>query len=71
MGRLSLFIMGEKDLRDSEIAGGVEKGQVHPLKWRDGLQWALVEEVLVDLKRGKRRWKQLEWWRLQWRILKQ
>ena len=63
--------MGEKDLRDSEIAGGVEKGQVHPIKWRDGLQWALVEEVLVDLKRRKRRWKQLEWWRLQWRILKQ
>jgi hypothetical protein len=25
----------------------------------------------VDLKRRKRRWKQLEWWRLQWRILKQ
>jgi len=63
--------MGEKDSRDSEKAGGVEKGQVHPLKWRDGLQWALVEEVLVDLKRRKRRWKQLEWWRLQWRILKQ
>ena len=63
--------MGEKDSRDSEKAGGVEKGQVHPLKWRDGLQWALVEEVLVDLKRRKRRWKKLEWWRLQWRILKQ
>ena len=63
--------MGEKDSRDSEKAGGVEKGQVHPLKWRDGLQWALVEEVLVDLKRRNRRWKQLEWWRLQWRILKQ
>ena len=63
--------MGEKDSRDSQKAGGFEKGQVHPLKWRDGLQWALVEEVLVDLKRRKRRWKQLEWWRLQWRILKQ
>ena len=63
--------MGQKNSRDSEKAGGVEKGQVHPLKWRDGLQWALVEEVLVDLKRRKRRWKQLEWWRLQWRILKQ
>jgi len=24
--------MGEKDSRDSEKAGGVEKGQVHPLK---------------------------------------
>ena len=63
--------MGQKNSRDSEKAGGVEKGQVHPLKWRDGLQWALVEEVLVDLKGRKRRWKQLEWWRLQWRILKQ
>jgi len=57
MGRLSLFIMGEKDSRDSEKAGGVEKGQVHPLKWRDGLQWALVEEVLVDFKGRKRKWK--------------
>ena len=62
--------MGEKDSRDSQKAGGVEKGQVHPLKWRDGLQWALEEEVLVDLKVRKRRWKKLEWWRLQWRILK-
>ena len=25
----------------------------------------------MDLKGRKRRWKQLEWWRLQWRILKQ
>ena len=57
MGWLSLFIMGQKDSRDSEKAGGVEKGQVHPLKWRDGLQWALVEEVLVDFKVRKRRWK--------------
>jgi len=24
--------MGEKDSRDSQKAGGVEKGQVHPLK---------------------------------------
>jgi len=24
--------MGEKDSRDSQIAGGDEKGQVHPLK---------------------------------------
>jgi hypothetical protein len=32
MGRLSLFIMGKKDSRNSEKAGGVEKGQVHPLK---------------------------------------
>ena len=50
--------MGEKDLRDSQIAGVDEKGQVHPLKWRDGLQWALEEEILVDLKRRKRRRKQ-------------
>jgi hypothetical protein len=32
MGRLSLFIMGKKDSRDSQKAGGFEKGQVHPLK---------------------------------------
>ena len=43
MGWLSLFIMGEKDSRDSQKAGGVEKGQVHSLKWRSGLQWALAE----------------------------
>ena len=58
MGRLSLLIMGKKDSRDSQKAGGFEKGQVHPLKWRDGLQWALEEEILVDLKRRKRRRKQ-------------
>jgi hypothetical protein len=29
--------MGEKDSRDSQKAGGVEKGQVHSLKWRNGL----------------------------------
>jgi hypothetical protein len=32
MERLGFFIMGQKDSRDSEKAGGVEKGQVHPLK---------------------------------------
>ncbi len=62
--------MGQQNSRDSQKAGGDEIGQVHPLKWRDGLQWALEEEVLVDLKVRKRRWKKLEWWRLQWRILK-
>ena len=30
--------MGEKDSRDSQIAGGDEKGQVHPLKLRDGIK---------------------------------
>ena len=59
--------MGEKDSRDSQKAGGFEKGQVHPLKWRDGLQFALEEEILVDLKRRKRLRKQLVksgaiWW---------
>ena len=63
--------MGQQNSRDSQKAGGDEIGQVHSLKWRDGLQWALEEEVLVDLKVRKRRWKKLEWWRLQWRILKQ
>ena len=48
--------MGKKDSRNSEKAGGVEKSQVHPLKWRGGLQWALTEEILVDLKIRKRRW---------------
>ena len=50
--------MGQKNSRDSQKAGGDEKGQVHPLKWRDGLKWELEEEILVDLKRWKRRRKQ-------------
>ena len=59
--------MGQKDSRDSQKAGGVEKGQVHPLKWRGGLQWSLEEEILVDLKKRKRLRKQLVksgaiWW---------
>ena len=32
MGGLSLHFMGQKDLRDSELAGAVEKDQVHSLK---------------------------------------
>ena len=46
--------MGQKDLRDSEPAGAVEKDQVHSLKQRAGLQLALKEEVFVDLKRRRR-----------------
>ena len=50
--------MGKKDSRDSEKAGGAEKGQVHSFKWWGRLKWALEEEVLVDIKRRKRRRKQ-------------
>ena len=63
--------MGKKDSRNSEKAGGVEKGQVHPLKWRGGLQWALIEEILMDLKRRKRRWQQWVRSGALWRISKQ
>ena len=48
--------MGQKDLRDSEPAGAVEKDQVHSLKQWAGLQLALKEEVFVDLKRRRRQW---------------
>ena len=48
--------MGQKDLRDSELAGAVEKDQVHSLKQWARLQWALEEEVFVDLKRRRRQW---------------
>ena len=47
--------MDQKDSRDSQKARGDEKGKVHPLKRRSGLQLALAKEVLVDLKRRKRR----------------
>ena len=63
--------MGKKDSRDLEKAGGVEKDQVHQLKWRGGLQWALTEEILVDLKIRKRRWRQWAWSGKLWRIPKQ
>jgi hypothetical protein len=57
--------MGQKDLRDSEPAGAVEKDQVHSLKQWAGLQWALEEKVLEDLKRRK------QWlgWGVFWWIL--
>ena len=46
--------MGQKDLRDSEPAGAVEKDQVHSLKQWARLQWALEEEVFEDLKRRRK-----------------
>lgn len=58
--------MGQKDLRNSEPARSVEKDQVHPLKQWARLQWALEEEVFVDLKR---RWKQWAGWGIFWEIL--
>ena len=66
MGPPSLFLVGQKDLGDSKSAGAVEKDQVHPPRWRRGLQLALEEEVLVD---PERRLKQWAGWGVFWRIL--
>ncbi len=59
--------MDQKDLRNSQPTGKIEEDQVHSLKWRAGLQWALAAEVHIDLTRTRgercvRRWVGRRWY---------